>query len=660
MNLARMIANAALCGATLLAASATAQTKTVLTPLKKSAWNASVASSATISIGTGPLSYSFFFKIDPDLCWNTGTFSYNSGNMAKIIGIGPNMVGYFASDTGTNLIFRYHHNQYNRYNVELCEAPTDGKWHHAVMTVSASKDKSCAFYLDGEAVYTGAQVIGYKDDNQQMSLMVNKGAYESQSGAFGGSLAEVSVWNRVLTAEDVLALKTGRPDSTALNNGCLAFWPMEEDADTTEVEDILGGYPLTISSSATHNFVSVDDFPEYAIGDSTVYVPIHRLYPTNRVTVAIGEDASVKNDMFEKDTTVTFTATAGGESDRFVRWYGDVPEDQAFNSTITIVADQEKTVVPYFAFDWLYDTTAKKMSDGYWTVGASLTTGTTNLKLGSPTESHQLPLLDLTKRIEDGESVSYALTGVAGAAFDSNTILEELWLPDSLEAVDSNLNVNWSQGAFAACTHLKKVVPFMPTTIAVIGERMFDGCSSLAGDLVLGGGDAECVVRQTTKTSSGKTAVYGQQFASTKITGVTVKPSVHSLPLSVFNGCSALTNVVFEKGSVTNISNSAFANCTKVTEFVMPERPELIEATAFNGWTSNQCRFVVHAADPGWAAYMADAANFISWDALDANTRAGYKTKFVGQTKPLGLSLANPKNQWLCNDSNGGMKILFR
>ena len=646
----------AACGVVLLVGSTTAQTKTVLTTVKKSAYTDSVKTASSVAMtASKPYSFTAFFKLDSSLLWGGSV-------IGKIIGDGATMLGIVTSDGVAKLVFRCHYNQYNYTQETLCDAPTDGAWHHAAVTVASAN--SCIFYLDGEAVHTGTAKIGYAE-NSPVTLFVNMDK-SWNSGGFGGSLAEVSMWNRVLSPEEVLAMKAGRPDSTALNNGCLGFWPMEDEPDQTTAADLLGVRDLTISSTAVFNFTTTDDFPEYAIGDSTVYVPVNRLYPTNRVTVAIGEGASVKNDMFEKDKEVTFTATAGEESGRFVRWYGDVPEDQAYNPTVTIVADQEKTIVPYFAFDWVYDKTARTIDDGYWTIRIPATSGgATNLKLGMPVSSHSLPLVDLTKPIVDAEETEYSLVGIymkdsSEYAFMGNSVIRELRLPATLTSVDATINVNWDRGAFMNCVNLKKVTPFIGDSLTSVGEHLFYGCYSLEGELVLGSGASECVLLGRRVYQSEKFSDNGQHFANTKITGVTTKANIHVLPYGVFSGCSALTNVVFAKGSITNIAQSAFSGCTKVTEFVMPERPEIVDETAFSGWTSNQCRFVVHAADPGWAAYMADAANFISWDALDANTRAGYKTKFAGQTKPLGLSLANPKNQWLCNDSNGGMKILFR
>ena len=634
------------------AVTAAAQTKTVLTTVKKSVYTDSVKTASSVAMtASQPYSFTAFFKIDSSLLWG-------GGNIAKIIGDGATMLGVYTVDGVAKMVFKCHSNQYNYNTLTLCDAPTDGAWHHAAVTVASAN--SCIFYLDGEAVYTGTANIGYKESSP-VTLFVNSDKSWT-SGGFGGSLAEVSMWNRVLSAEEVLAMKAGRPDSTVLSNGCLGFWTMEDEPDQTTAADLLGVRDLTISSTAVFNFTTTDDFPEYEIGDATVYVPINRLYPTNRVTVTIGEGASMKNDMFEKDKEVTFTATAGEESGRFVRWYGDVPEDQACNPTITIVADQEKTIVPYFAFDWLYDKTAKTIDDGYWMIHIPTTSGgATNLKLGMPIASHSLPLVDLTKPIADAESAAYSLVGVymygsGEYAFMGNSVIRELRLPTTMTSIDASLNVNWDKGAFMNCVNLKKVTPFMGDYLTSVGEHVFYGCTSLEGELVLGGGASECVLlgrRESTRDN-------GHHFASTKITGVTAKANIHDLPYAVFSGCSVLSNVVFEAGSITNIAASAFANCKKVTDFAMPERPEGIADNAFSGWTARQCRFVIHASEPRWAAYLADSANFTPWSALDAATKAAYRAKFGRGRRPMGLSLTLPANQWLVSDQAPGLTVLVR
>ena len=647
MKLARMITSAALCGATLLAASATAQTKTVLTTLKKAANTDKVESAANMTVGKGPASYSVFFKIDADKTWDKGSVKY----MSKIIGIGTFVIGCYKNTSGTlRLCALCKPNANNWTSIDVCDAPTDGKWHHAVFTMAASSVKSAVFYLDGESVYTGTPVIGVSE-SMPASLFVNNIQNKSyQAGAFGGSLAEASIWNRVLSAEEVLALKAGRPDSTALNNGCLGFWPLEDEPDQTTAADLLGAHDLTISSTAVFNFTTTDDFPDYAIGDTTIYVPIHRLYPTNLVEVVIGPGASVKDDMFEKDTKVTFIATAKDPSVKFVRWLGDVPSAIAFDNEIELVADMEKTVYPIFETPWVYS--SKKLSDGYWTLNASISGD--EVTVNSVAGCIPAGILDFSKPMVDAEGNPCKVVSFSGQVFFGYTSLRDVKLPNSLRYIgcyENQYNIN---GCFDGCTAITNMAPLLPSTITYLAPEVFADCWSLRGDLVLGGGAADLDCRPS--PSWGR----GSQFYNTAIDSLTLLKGFRTVSPSMFSTCFNLKRVEIAKGSVTNILSSGFNKCTKVTEFVMPERPELIEATAFNGWTSNQCRFVVHAADPGWAAYMADAANFISWDALDANTRAGYKTKFVGQTKPLGLSLANPKNQWLCSDSNGGMKILFR
>ena len=546
------------------------------------------------------------------------------------------------------------------------DAPTDGGWHF-VAGVFDRANARFRIYVDD--VCSESTAINVNDVTPQTCFRIGTFDDNSNHKYFGGCMAEMSVWNSALSTEQLQALHWKLPSGDGFT-GCIAYWPMDEANHGTNVRDISGGteYPITLAAikvgktdTPAHDLTEVDDFPaEFDAGDTRVFLAVNTQYRSDVSDIVVTDATQDDNGKFLKDAPATFTATSKAPGVTFVRWFGDVPEESVSNATVTIMVDEEKTIVPYFTgIDWLYDPTAKTICDGAWTIG--VTVSEDRMTLSSKKNAFSIPYVDLAKRVADAEGNEYVIVSLSTEVFCRNKAIEEVVLPETLETTSAWFDQNDNRNAtFLECTSLRSVTPLVPASMTVLGEMAFRGCTSLAGEVTLGGGEAELEVRQSSFTQVGKTQTHGDQFYNTKITGVTVKNTVHSLPLNVFSGCSALSNVVFEAGSITNIASSAFANCKKVTDFAMPERPEGIADNAFSGWTARQCRFVIHASEPRWAAYLADSANFTPWGELDADTKAAYRAKFGRGRRPMGLSLTLPANQWLVSDQAPGLTVLVR
>ena len=651
MKLARMITSAALCGATLLAASATGETVTKKVLLLNGNPGAALTTGQKIlPTSGGSFTVALWLKIVPSKCANRtdDTIFFQATARAS--------VGLRYDKTNAKLRFvRFsaYSDAYGATQNVAIDAPTDEAWHF----VAAVYDKTAQelrLYLDDVCTVT----TGCKDTITPSTGNFQMGNYIHNSGDryFGGGFAEYSVWNSALSTEKLSALHWARPSGDDLE-GCIAYWPFDENNGGTTARDLsANNYAVTIPTKQSggvpiYNLTSVDDFPAgFNEGDTRIFIDVDIVYPESEVQVDV-TDATMKDGKYLQGSTATFTASAIKAGLVFDRWWGNVPDELVFDESITLTIDDSKRIAPlYRDTTWVYDN--KILTDGYWKLNASISGD--EVTVSSVKDYIPMASLDFSKPMVDAEGNPCKAVSFSGQVFFGYTSLRDVKLPNSLRYIgcyENQYNIN---GCFDGCTAITNIAPLLPPTITYLAPEAFADCWSIRGDLVLGGGAADLDCRPS--PSWGR----GSQFYNTAIDSLTLLKGFRTVSPSMFSTCFNLKRVEIAKGSVTNILSSGFNKCTRVTEFVMPERPELIEATAFNGWTSNQCRFVVHAADPGWAAYMADAANFISWDALDANTRAGYKTKFVGQTKPLGLSLANPKNQWLCNDSNGGMKILFR
>ncbi len=100
----------------------------------------------------------------------------------------------------------------------------DAAWHHIACSVSGS---SVQIYIDGAAIPMTATTV---NAIQAGSTNVSMGRMTGSSGYFTGTLDEVRVYNRALTAADVRALiSTETPRATMI-------WPLTEGSGTAATD----------------------------------------------------------------------------------------------------------------------------------------------------------------------------------------------------------------------------------------------------------------------------------------------------------------------------------------------------------------------------------------------------------------------------------------
>ncbi|MBR4966089.1 MAG: leucine-rich repeat protein, partial [Lachnospiraceae bacterium] len=132
--------------------------------------------------------------------------------------------------------------------------------------------------------------------------------------------------------------------------------------------------------------------------------------------------------------------------------------------------------------------------------------------------------------------------------------VEEVIIPDSVTTIDD--------AAFWYCSNLKKVS--MPDSVTLIGADAFLGCRSL----------------ETIHLSKSLQKIEMNAFKNcTSLNNITIPKSL-TYAIGVFTGCSSMTNVTFEDGIQTVVSN-LFSGCTGLKSITLPEGMVGIGSYAF-------------------------------------------------------------------------------
>lgn len=133
--------------------------------------------------------------------------------------------------------------------------------------------------------------------------------------------------------------------------------------------------------------------------------------------------------------------------------------------------------------------------------------------------------------------------GIAAYAFNNNTALGSISLPESLRFIDSY--------SFMGCSSLTDVT--MAEGLTKIGDYAFSKCTSL-----------KSVIIPDTVTTVGKMGVFD---GCTALTSATLGKGIKSTGFNMFNGCTSLKTVVLTYGTTTIYSNT-FPKCRSLGEII--------------------------------------------------------------------------------------------
>ena len=157
------------------------------------------------------------------------------------------------------------------------------------------------------------------------------------------------------------------------------------------------------------------------------------------------------------------------------------------------------------------------------------------------------------------------MTTVLQYSFSNCTQLKTVKLPKNIESL--------GEQAFAKSKALTTVEPFLPDTLTLIGACCFQDCTSLEGDLVLGGSKP---IYCAYNNNNGALSSFGgcSKIRSAKIL-TTIGQYTNSspfeypgeLPQGLFYNCKGLVEVEFY-GDVSYVTRYSFGNCSSLTNVI--------------------------------------------------------------------------------------------
>ena len=152
----------------------------------------------------------------------------------------------------------------------------------------------------------------------------------------------------------------------------------------------------------------------------------------------------------------------------------------------------------------------------------------------------------------------YPVTGVGWSAFQNDTSLTKITIPDSVNSIFI--------GAFAGCTSLRSIT--IPDSVNSINSYAFERCTSLTS------------IRIPNRVSGIADGTFAR---CTSIKSITIPDSVTRIAEFAFDGCTSLTSVFF-RGSPpsSDWESSIFSGADNVTVYYLPG------TTGWGSWYANR------------------------------------------------------------------------
>ena len=464
----------------------------------------------------------------------------------------------------------------------------DGPEPRCLLYIPGDESKNRYVWLQSYPLGAADDKVLYVDGKNESGGLVNFGAVEPTYGIYTDAGNKLPL---VCTAPKYAE------DGAGTEYICTGY--------TLETMDDVGGWipqSTVADGSTSHSFNPSDAGSTHLVWN---WAASGYTLTVNMPSIEIGSVTyrdPDRNTFYQRGSTVRLTATPI-EGGRFVRWCGDVPEEQIFNAELDLVMDAPKMVRPYFEYGWVLDESAKTMTDGYWTLAW---TGSRDSLVVSSVKSSWtkgLGLLDLTKPIIGGGTI----TGIGSSAFRGNLNIVDIRLPDTVASIGA--------AAFYECKSMKNVAPFMHENVLSVGKEAFFRCEAITNAFTFGG----------LKDKTYKTGTY-------ILKGVTKLPAI-----TIGVGVTALSDNDFN-GNVSTLRDLTF----------FCDQPSIASTTfGRDSGYARQIRVHVPKTLPKWKSFIESSVT--PWSELSSSVQKAFTTRF-------GADAELPDGQITDYSTMGGMR----
>ena len=369
-------------------------------------------------------------------------------------------------------------------------------------------------------------------------------------------------------------------------------------------------------------------------------------------------------DIYYTNGTVVTATAVPAEGVSFVRWIGDVAEEDREKPSIFVTMDGKKSITPYLKGQWILDEANPKamtVTDGYWTFAA---TGSREaITVGAVKTAGAVGLIDFSTGILGGG----AFAGIGDSVFNGSAVLEECVMSDTMTSLGGSAFRNTTNlrrvvlskylttmGGFAFnASSVSEIEPLLPKKLTAMGNCCFYNTPNLHCPLVMPAGTSGGIETAASRPDYG-------QFGGSKIPSYDLsRLSITQIGSHNFRGGSSITDVVFP-ATLTAIDGYAFYTGLKTPyTFVFTGGPVTIGEN--NALSTLGGRFVIDGATAAaaWQKYLAETEG-CTVVKLTAAEKETYRTKFPGgPVAKYKVTMPNVPAQYLVYPG-AGFSVIFR
>ena len=200
-------------------------------------------------------------------------------------------------------------------------------WHHVAVVFDDSKSPKMRIYIDGVEKASGDVP---KPSVISKNVLIGRRGYTTYSSFFNGSIDEVMIFNRTLSANEIKALYNYRDVSV----GRVGYWTMDDNAGNKIVED---------SSSNNNHGTSTINTSEMHVSGVVPELKVQVICTYPEVQTPDGVNTPVVSIMHNKYGQVKTVTTPDGIVTKY-QYYGDSnPTDPNYGRLWKVIVDYNET-----------------------------------------------------------------------------------------------------------------------------------------------------------------------------------------------------------------------------------------------------------------------------------------------------------------------------